>query len=163
MLIDLSHCGEKTCLDTIEHSSKPVSITHANPTEFVDRDDWASYRNTRNKSSAVLKELAAAGGVVGFTTYTRLLPDREATTLDRFCEMVEWTVDLMGIEHVAFGSDYGTGTTTSIVRGCVRASRAAMLSSTGSPSRPTIRHGPVHTACGRLPMPSCAAAGRPTM
>lgn len=109
MLIDLSHCGEKTCLDTIEHSSKPVAITHANPTEFVDPDDWASYRNTRNKSTAVLKELAAAGGVVGFTTYTRLLPDREATTLDRFCEMVEWTVDLMGIEHVAFGSDYGYG------------------------------------------------------
>ena len=109
MLIDLSHCGEKTCLDTIEHSEKPVAITHANPSEFVDSDDWASYRNTRNKSRAVLKELADAGGVVGLTTYTRLLPDREATTLARFCEMAEWTAELVGIEHLAFGSDYGYG------------------------------------------------------
>jgi microsomal dipeptidase-like Zn-dependent dipeptidase len=31
MLIDLSHVGDRTTLDTIEWSQKPVSITHANP------------------------------------------------------------------------------------------------------------------------------------
>lgn len=109
MLIDLSHCGPKTCLDAIEHSEKPVAVTHANPVEFVERDTWASYRNNRNKSSEIIKELAAAGGVLGLTTYTRLLPDREDTNLTRFCEMAEWTAELVGIDHLAFGSDYGYG------------------------------------------------------
>lgn len=109
MLIDLSHCGERTCLDTIQHSEKPVAVTHANPVEFSQSDDWKSYRNSRNKSNTVLKELADSGGMLGLTTYTRLLPDREETTLERFCEMAEWTAELIGIEHLGFGSDYGYG------------------------------------------------------
>ena len=31
MLIDLSHCGERTCLEAVELSERPVAITHANP------------------------------------------------------------------------------------------------------------------------------------
>ncbi len=38
MLVDLSHCSERTCLDTIEFSQVPVAITHANPLEFVGTD-----------------------------------------------------------------------------------------------------------------------------
>jgi membrane dipeptidase len=109
MVIDLSHCGERTCLDTIQHSEQPVAVTHANPVEFTDLDQWGSYRNSRNKSNAVLRELADAGGMLGLVTYTRLLPDRENTTLERFCEMAEWTAELIGIEHLGIGTDYGYG------------------------------------------------------
>ncbi len=38
MVIDLSHCNEQTCLDTVEHSSRPVTITHGNPAEFVGQE-----------------------------------------------------------------------------------------------------------------------------
>lgn len=31
MLVDLSHCGERTAMDAIKLSQRPVSITHANP------------------------------------------------------------------------------------------------------------------------------------
>ncbi|ORA22919.1 hypothetical protein BST13_35835 [Mycobacterium aquaticum] len=109
VLIDLSHSGERTCLETIQHSEKPVAVTHANPVEFSSQDEWTSYRNSRNKRNVVLKELAAAGGMLGLTTYTRLLPDRTDTTIQRFCEMAEWTAELIGIEHLGFGSDYGYG------------------------------------------------------
>jgi membrane dipeptidase len=109
VLIDLSHCAERTCLETIEHSDKPVAITHANPVEFGELDKQTFYGSGRNKSIVILKELADAGGMLGLTTYTRLLPDREATTVERFCEMAEWTAELVGIEKLGFGSDYGYG------------------------------------------------------
>src|SRR5882672_830568 len=35
ILIDLSHCGERTTLEAIDLSARPVSITHANPREYV--------------------------------------------------------------------------------------------------------------------------------
>ena len=35
ILIDLSHCGERTTMEAIELSARPVSITHSNPREHV--------------------------------------------------------------------------------------------------------------------------------
>ena len=34
MIIDLSHAGKKTCIDTIQKSNSPVAISHANPVFF---------------------------------------------------------------------------------------------------------------------------------
>lgn len=106
MLIDLSHCNERTCLDTIEHSLKPVALTHANPLTFVGSSVELS---VRNKSDKVIKALTENGGVVGLSNYPRLAPDGENVTLQKFCEMVAWTVDLVGIEHVGIGTDIYIG------------------------------------------------------
>jgi microsomal dipeptidase-like Zn-dependent dipeptidase len=38
MAIDLSHCNAQTCLDTVEHSSRPVTIAHGNPAERLGVD-----------------------------------------------------------------------------------------------------------------------------
>ena len=53
MLIDLSHVGDRTTLDTIEWSQKPVSITHANPSSV--------FPHKRNKSDAIIKALEFTG------------------------------------------------------------------------------------------------------
>ncbi len=96
MLIDLSHCGERTTLDAISVSSRPVAITHANP-------DWI-YPAKRNKSREVLQALRDHDGILGLCLYPFLIggPD---TTLEEFCEMVARTVDFMGVERVAIGTD----------------------------------------------------------
>lgn len=106
MLIDLSHCSERTCLDTIEASRKPVAVTHANPLEFVGADVELS---RRPKSSLVLRELAANGGVVGLSPYVRMLKNGMRTTEREFVDMISWTVDSFGVEHVALGTDFYTG------------------------------------------------------
>lgn len=106
VLIDLSHCSEKTCLDTIEFSESPVAITHANPLEVVGTGIELS---RRPKSSAVLNELAAAGGVVGLSPYVRMLQNGTRTTEQEFVDMISWTVDKFGVEHVALGTDFYTG------------------------------------------------------
>lgn len=113
ILVDLSHCSERTCLDTIEFSSSPVAITHANPLEFVGPDVELS---RRPKSTAVLRELAQAGGVVGLSPYVRMLRNGVKTTEREFVEMISWTVEQLGIEHVALGTDFYTGYSVEAVK-----------------------------------------------
>lgn len=102
MVMDTSHVGDRTTLDCIEHSSRPVVVTHANPSFF--------FEHKRNKSNDVLRAISSNGGIIGLATYPALCPS--GTTLRTFCEMVARTVDLMGIEHVGMGSDCAMGWTT---------------------------------------------------
>ncbi|RXT05294.1 membrane dipeptidase [Ammoniphilus sp. CFH 90114] len=96
MLIDLSHCGDQTTLDAIEASRRPVSITHANP-------DWI-YPSRRNKSREVLHALKDNRGMLGLCVYPFLI-NGAATTMTEFCELVARSVDFMGVEQVALGTD----------------------------------------------------------
>lgn len=106
MVVDVSHCNERTCFDAFDASSKPVAITHANPSAVVgDNVELAK----RNKSSALLTAMAAQGGVLGLSMYPRIAPNGSDCTLDDFCTMVEWTAETIGIDHVGFGSDFYIG------------------------------------------------------
>lgn len=95
VIIDLSHVGEKTSLDAIEASKRPVAITHANPL-------W-SYKHPRNKSDKVLDALKANGGILGLTAYPHIIGD--LVTRSTFLDMVAKTVDQIGIDYVGIGSD----------------------------------------------------------
>lgn len=106
MLVDVSHCTEKTCFDAIEYSSRPISLTHANPSEFV---GYEIELPRRNKSNAVLKRLAETGGVVGLSMYPKIMRDGSNCSLDVFLDMITYTVDLVGVDHVGIGSDYYDG------------------------------------------------------
>lgn len=106
ILIDLSHCGEKTTLAAIEHSSRPVAITHANPREFVGSPVYGA---GRLKTTEAIVALADRGGVIGLTPNRNMTKRGAATTLDEFCEMVSWTVDRIGIDAVGIGSDWCPG------------------------------------------------------
>jgi microsomal dipeptidase-like Zn-dependent dipeptidase len=97
MLIDLSHVGERTTLDAIAHSQKPVAITHANAASVMP--------HPRNKSDAVLKELARRGGVIGCATYRNFTPDAACESVNAWAAMVARTVDIAGIDHVGIGTD----------------------------------------------------------
>lgn len=106
MLIDVSHCGERTSMDAIDLSSQPIAVTHANPDEFVGKDIEL---NRRNKSTALLKRLAERGGVVGLSLYPKIMKGGSDCTLDTFLDMVSWTVDRIGIDSVAMGTDFYAG------------------------------------------------------
>jgi microsomal dipeptidase-like Zn-dependent dipeptidase len=106
ILIDLSHCGERTTLEAIEVSARPVSITHANPREYVGNPTFGA---GRLKTSEAIKALAARGGVIGLSPNRNLTRRGIETTLDEFCDMVAWVVDLAGIDAVGMGTDYCAG------------------------------------------------------
>lgn len=97
LVIDMSHSAERSTLEAIEHSSRPIAITHANPAFW--------HPAKRNKSDTVLKALAETGGMLGFSLYPHHLAGGSGCTLDSFCEMVARTADMMGPERLGVGSD----------------------------------------------------------
>ncbi|MDX1716386.1 MAG: membrane dipeptidase [Anderseniella sp.] len=97
LVVDMSHSAERSTLEAIDHSTRPIAITHANP-KF-----W--HPGLRNKSDEVLKALAAGGGMLGFSLYPHHLKGGPACTLESFCEMIARTADMIGIDHIGIGSD----------------------------------------------------------
>lgn len=97
MVIDMSHSAERSTLEAIEHSSRPIAISHANPASFEPVP--------RNKSAQVLKEIANSGGMFGFSLYPFHLKNGSACTLEEFCDMVARTAELVGVQHLGIGSD----------------------------------------------------------
>ncbi len=97
LVVDMSHSADRSTLEAIEISERPIAITHANPSFW--------HPALRNKSDTVLKELAASGGMLGFSLYPHHLKDKTACTLDSFCNMIARTADLMGADRIGLGSD----------------------------------------------------------
>ena len=101
MIADLSHSAERTSRETIEHSRRPVAVTHANPMFFHD--------SPRGVSEAVMRALAESGGMLGFSLYVKHLPGGPACTRETFVDMVARTADIMGTGQIGFGSDLCQG------------------------------------------------------
>ncbi|MBS3804249.1 MAG: dipeptidase [Oleiphilaceae bacterium] len=107
MVIDMSHSAERSTLEAIELSRRPVIISHANPSSF--------HPAKRNKSDKVLKAIAECDGLLGFSAYPFHLRNGPDCTLDDYCDMIADTADLMGIEHIAIGTDLCQDQPTSIL------------------------------------------------
>jgi membrane dipeptidase len=97
MLVDVSHCGDKTTLDAIEISKGPIAITHSNCR--------ALNNHPRLKTDEAIRKLAAKGGVMGITGVRNFVSDREPTTVENIVDHIDHVVKLVGIEHVGIGSD----------------------------------------------------------
>ncbi|HEU4825277.1 MAG TPA: membrane dipeptidase, partial [Dongiaceae bacterium] len=97
MVVDMSHSAQRSTLEAIEHSSRPIAITHANPA------DWHPAK--RNKSERVLRALAESGGMLGFSAYPHHLKDGSGCSLESYCAMIARTADLMGVDQLGLGTD----------------------------------------------------------
>jgi membrane dipeptidase len=97
VLVDVSHCGERTTLDAIEISSGPIAITHSNCR--------ALNNHPRLKTDEAIQKLAAKGGVIGITGVRNFVKDREPTTVEDIVDHIDHVVKLVGIDHVGIGSD----------------------------------------------------------
>ncbi len=98
VVVDCSHTGDLTTLHAIEHSPKPIAVTHANASSI--------FPHKRNRSDAVLKALAETGGVIGCAAYRNITPADACATARGFAEMVARTVEIAGVDHVGIGTDY---------------------------------------------------------
>ena len=97
MLIDVSHSGDRTTLDAIELSPRPIAITHSNCR--------ALNNHPRLKTDEAIRKLAAKGGVMGITGVRMFVKDAEPTTIEHIVDHIDHVVKLVGIEHVGIGSD----------------------------------------------------------
>jgi membrane dipeptidase len=100
LTIDLSHASRKTCFQAIEHSEKPVMFSHMGIASMVP--------GARSITDDLAKALGEAGGVLGITTFPRVnwRGDDRRPSLSDFMEALERAIELVGIDHVAIGTDY---------------------------------------------------------
>ncbi len=99
MLIDTSHCGDRTTLDVIEVSQAPILLSHIGA-----RALWESNRLAPDE---VLVACAEKGGVIGVEAapHTTLTYNNRVHNLEAYMEHFEYIKDLVGIDHVGFGPD----------------------------------------------------------
>ena len=97
IVVDMSHSAEKSTLDAIEISEKPIAITHANPSFW--------HKALRNKSDFLLRKLSESGGILGLSLYSHHLKDGTNCKLENFCEMVAKTAEIMDVNNIGIGSD----------------------------------------------------------
>ena len=97
LVVDMSHSAERSTLEAIEISERPIAITHANPTFW--------HPALRNKSNDVLKALGDSGSMLGFSVYPHHLKDGSDCTLESFCNMIAETAEVMGVNNIGIGTD----------------------------------------------------------
>ena len=97
MIVDLSHAGKQTCIDAIDFSSKPVAISHANPSFF--------HKSIRNIDSDVLQKLSKKNGFIGLSLYPYHLKNLGKCKVEEFCSMIKELINLIGEDNIGIGSD----------------------------------------------------------
>lgn len=98
MLIDLGHVNDKTALENIEASDKPVYNSHSGP---------AAFARGHTTGDEVLKALAENDGIIGVGGAGRGLSTEKNPigNIESYMECIEYCIDLMGIDHVGCGPD----------------------------------------------------------
>jgi membrane dipeptidase len=98
MMIDLSHCGDQTTLDTIEASKDPVLFNHTGARAL-------NPKCTRLKTEEQIKALAEKGGLMGISAVPNQLSNAKRQGIQDLLNHVDCVVKLVGVDHVAIGLD----------------------------------------------------------
>ena len=99
ILVDLSHCGLRTTMDGIRASTRPVAITHSFSRELSAHD--------RGKTTDIMRALAERDGYFGVLIVPFFITQEPTATLAHFVAQVDRAVDVMGIDRVGIGTDWG--------------------------------------------------------
>lgn len=97
VIVDLSHCSHYTLFDTLEISEKPCLVTHAGA--------YSLAPTKRNKTDDEIRAVAKGGGVFGVYNMATWLTSNKKATIDTLLDHISYIADLVGPDHVGFGSD----------------------------------------------------------
>lgn len=99
VIVDLSHSGERTCLDATQASKTPIAITHTGCRALSDLP--------RNKTDQELRLVAEKGGYVGIY-FMPFLSDGRQITGDDVVNHIEHAIKVCGEDAIGIGTDGGT-------------------------------------------------------
>jgi len=99
IIIDVAHASPQMVSDVLDISDKPVMLSHGGVEGVCDRG--------RNLADALMQRIAAKGGIIGIGYWDGAVCD---FTPEGVVKSIRYAIDLLGIDHVALGSDYD-GTT----------------------------------------------------
>jgi membrane dipeptidase len=95
MLIDLAHASRALIDDVLAMARRPLLVSHTGVE--------GTCPGTRNLSDRHLKAIAASGGVVGIGYWDTAVC---ATSIEAIVRAIRYSAELIGVEHVALGSDF---------------------------------------------------------
>jgi membrane dipeptidase len=100
MIIDVSHTGIKTIEDILATTKNPIIASHSGA--------WTLRNHYRNLTDDQIKAIAQGGGVIGVVFYTYFISSATASsvTIDAVIKHIDYIKNLVGIDHVAIGSDF---------------------------------------------------------
>lgn len=99
VVIDLSHAGDRTALDTAVHSSAPVIVSHASVRRLNP--------HPRNLTDELIRAVAERNGVVGLCPHSIFVEKErgQRPSIDDFIDHISYVAELVGIDHVGIGTD----------------------------------------------------------
>ncbi|MGE0439231.1 MAG: dipeptidase [Gemmatimonadales bacterium] len=98
MAVDVSHCGDRTTLDTLDVATRPVVFSHASCRALAPG-------HLRNKTDEMIRKMARTGGVMGIPFLRMMIRPDEPVTVEHVLDHFDYVAKLVGVEHLAVGSD----------------------------------------------------------
>jgi membrane dipeptidase len=95
MLVDVAHASPRTIDDVLAIATRPVVVSHTGLRGVCD--------NQRNLSDEQARRIAATGGVIGIGFWDAATCGKDARAAAR---SMRYGANLVGVEHVALGSDF---------------------------------------------------------
>ncbi len=123
MVVDLAHCGHRTCHDVIEAANEPPMVSHTACKAVYDDADNKTYLDavfaqpyargvtrpektgSRHIADDTLKAVAAKGGLAAFYMINYMLDEEGSSSFAAWYRHLRHAVELVGIDHVAIGTD----------------------------------------------------------
>jgi microsomal dipeptidase-like Zn-dependent dipeptidase len=101
LIIDVAHASPAMVEDVMALSSAPVILSHGGLKGACDTE--------RNLPDALMKQFASKGGLIGIGYWDAAVCDASPEGIVR---SIRYAIDLLGVEHVALGSDFDGSTQT---------------------------------------------------
>ena len=100
MIIDLAHASPELMEDVLSIFSGRVMVSHTGVKGCIN--------NNRNLTDQQILAIASKGGLIGIGFWEEAVGDKGAVSI---VNAIKYTADLVGIKHVALGSDFDGGVT----------------------------------------------------
>lgn len=98
IIIDLSHASKKTFWDTVKNVEVPVIASHSCVQKLCN--------HPRNLDDYQIKQIAKIGGVIGVCFCKTFLTTNKTANVKDIVNHIDYIANLVGIDYVAFGSDF---------------------------------------------------------
>jgi microsomal dipeptidase-like Zn-dependent dipeptidase len=99
LIIDVAHASPQMVTDVLAISSRPVLLSHGGVKGSCD--------SARNLDDSLMQDIANNGGLIGIGYWAGAVCD---VTPEGVVKAIRYAIDLLGIRHVALGSDYDGST-----------------------------------------------------
>ncbi|MCC6480524.1 dipeptidase [Sphingorhabdus sp.] len=100
MIVDIAHCSRQCVTEILAMARRPVVSSHGGV--------QATCKVNRNLSDEHIRGVARTGGIIGIGYWDGAICDTDPKSVAKAMKHVR---DLVGIDHVALGSDYDGATT----------------------------------------------------